>query len=162
MTQQPRIETLTAKKLIGKNIRMSFLHNKTADLWRSFMQERKNISNTVGTDLYSIQIFDSVFDYQNINPASEFTKWAAVEVTDWLSIPENMDSFSLTGGLYAVFIHKGTPSDFRKTFDFIFLSWLPQSNYVIDNRPHFDVLGEKYINNHPNSEEEIWIPIKPK
>ena len=36
------------------------------------------------------------------------------------------------------------------------------SKYSIDNRPHFEIIGEKYKNNDPNSEEEIWIPIKPK
>lgn len=27
----------------------------------------------------------------------------------------------------------------------------------VDDRPHFEVLGGKYQNNSPNSEEEIWI-----
>jgi AraC family transcriptional regulator len=29
-------------------------------------------------------------------------------------------------------------------------------------RPHMELLGEKYRNNDPHSEEEIWIPIEPK
>lgn len=41
-------------------------------------------------------------------------------------------------------------------------TWLPASDYNLDNRPHFEVLGEKYKNNDPTSEEEIWIPIKLK
>jgi len=32
----------------------------------------------------------------------------------------------------------------------------------LDNRPHFEVLGEKYKNGDPESEEEIWIPVKEK
>lgn len=42
----------------------------------------------------------------------------------------------------------------------IFGVWLPASGYTLDRRPHFEVLGEKYKNADPNSEEEIWIPIK--
>ncbi len=42
------------------------------------------------------------------------------------------------------------------------MSCLPNSEYELENRPHFEVLGEKYKNNDPNSEEEIWIPIKKK
>ena len=34
------------------------------------------------------------------------------------------------------------------------------SEYEFDNRPQFEILGEKYKNNAPDSEEEIWIPIK--
>jgi AraC family transcriptional regulator len=40
---------------------------------------------------------------------------------------------------------------------------LPLSKeYELDDRPHFEILGDKYKNNDPNSEEEIWIPIKLK
>jgi AraC family transcriptional regulator len=39
---------------------------------------------------------------------------------------------------------------------------LPNSAYALDDRAHFEVLGEKYKNNDPSSEEEIWIPIKVK
>jgi AraC family transcriptional regulator len=34
------------------------------------------------------------------------------------------------------------------------------SKYLLDNRPHFETLGEKYKNEDPSSEEEVWIPIK--
>jgi hypothetical protein len=30
----------------------------------------------------------------------------------------------------------------------------------LDDRPHFEVLGSKYRNNDPESEEETWIPTK--
>lgn len=39
---------------------------------------------------------------------------------------------------------------------YIFATWLPSSAYVLDNRPHFEVLGAKYKSNDPGSEEEIW------
>lgn len=45
--------------------------------------------------------------------------------------------------------------------EYIYGSWLPNSTeYARDNRPHFEILGEKYKNNDPESEEEIWIPVK--
>lgn len=47
-------------------------------------------------------------------------------------------------------------------FQYIFGTWLPASGYYLDNRPHFEILGHKYKNNDPDSEEEIWIPVKPK
>jgi AraC family transcriptional regulator len=72
-----------------------------------------------------------------------------------------MESFILTGGLYAVFIHKGAASEGKRTFSYIFGPWLPASEYSIDDRPHFEILGKKYKNEDPCSEEEIWIPIKP-
>ena len=73
-------------------------------------------------------------------------------------IPHEMKSFILEEGLYAVFDYKGSSAD-NSIFQYIFRDWLPSSPYQIDDRPHFEVLGEKYKNNDPNSEEEIWIPI---
>jgi AraC family transcriptional regulator len=73
-----------------------------------------------------------------------------------------METVVLKGGLYAVFQHKGGPATGFKTFSYIFGTWLPASDYVLDARPHFELLGEKYNGSEPDSEEEIWIPVKSK
>jgi AraC family transcriptional regulator len=67
----------------------------------------------------------------------------------------------LPQGLYAIFDYKGLSSD-PTIFQYIFQTWLPRADYQLDFRPHLEVLGEKYQNNDPTSEEEIWIPIRPK
>lgn len=156
----PILRNLAQKKLIGKKLEMSYINNRTGELWRSFMPKRKEITNNIGTELYSMQIYNDIFDFQNFNPNDNFTKWAAVEVTDFEQIPENMEGYTLKGGLYAVFTHKGSSLDFQRTFQYIFGVWLPNSDYKIDNREHFELLGEKYKNESPDSEEEVWIPIK--
>jgi AraC family transcriptional regulator len=152
--------TLLEKKLIGKRLTMSLSQNKTGQLWGSFMPRRKEIKNAASKDLYSMQIY-SPTHFQNFSPDNEFEKWAAVEVSSFDSIPPDMESYTLVGGLYAVFLHKGSSTDTR-TFQYIFGTWLPTSDFVLDNRPHFELLGEKYKNNDPTSEEEIWIPVKKK
>ena len=156
-----RIEILTEKKLAGKRMTMSFTDDQTFQLWHSFMPRRKEIRNRVGTDLYSLQVYEP-FYFDNFNPGKLFEKWAAVEVSDFNNIPDEMEGFILQSGLYAVFLHKGTASDGPKTFQYIFGTWLPDSEYLLDNRPHFEILGEQYKKDDPDSEEEIWIPIKPK
>jgi AraC family transcriptional regulator len=159
---EPRIENQPEKRLIGKRMRMTLSENKTFELWHSFMPERKLITKRISTDLFSIQVYDKSMVFDDFNQESEFEKWAAVEVADFNSVPNGMEPFILAGGLYAVFIHKGGPETFPGTFNFIFRSWLPGSDWVLDNRPHFEILGEKYKREDPNSEEEVWIPIKPK
>ncbi len=141
---------------------MSYSDNKTFELWRSFMSCRKEITNNKTTDLFSMQIYDQNFDFNKFSLGVEFEKWAAMEVTDFNTIPDGMESYTLTGGLYAVFIHKGAASTASKTFNYIFGTWLPISEYTLDNRPHFEILGQKYIHDDPDSEEEVWIPVKPK
>jgi AraC family transcriptional regulator len=158
---QPRIETLIPKRLIGKKLIMTFADNKTVELWKSFMPGRKEITNNLTNDLISMQVYDSKFDFNNFILNAEFEKWAAVEVRNFDTVPSEMETYTLTGGLYAVFHYKGSNRDTR-IFRYIFGTWLPNSGYSVDNRPHFEILGEKYRNDDPDSEEEIWIPVKPK
>jgi AraC family transcriptional regulator len=90
----------------------------------------------------------------------EFDKRAGLEVRDFNTVPPGMETFIIPAGKYAVFSHIGTASDAPKTFGYIFGTWLPQSDYKVDLRPHFEILGEKYRRDDPDSEEEVWIPVK--
>jgi len=138
---------------------MSLSNNKTGELWRSFMPRRREVQNNLTLELFSMQVYNQPFDPSDLN--QEFDKWAAVEVTNFDAVPAGMETFVLAGGLYAVFHYKGSSTDTR-IFQFIFGDWLSNSGYVLDHRPHFEILGDKYKNADPNSEEDIWIPIKPK
>lgn len=157
---QPRIETINEKKLVGKRLSMNLINNKTAELWKSFMPRRKDITNNITSDLFSLQVYKANH-FTNFSPSIEFEKWALVEVADFDEVPNDMETFVLVGGEYAVFDYKGLSTD-SSIFQYIFGSWLPSSIYELDERPHFEVLGEKYKNADPNSEEEIWIPIRLK
>ena len=159
---EPIITTLTEKKLVGKRMNMSLADNKTPELWKRFMMHRKEIKNNLSNDLFSLQDYHPSFDFKNFDIHATFDKWATIEVTDFNSIPDGMEPFVLPGGLYAVFHHKGDANTGPKIFGYIYGTWLPNSEYVLDNRPHFELLGEKYKNGDPNSEEDIYIPIKKK
>lgn len=154
-----RIETLPEKKLVGQRMLMSLSDNKTVDLWKGFMPRRNEIKNKVGDALFSMQIYDPLY-FKEFNPKREFEKWAAIEVADFENIPEGMKKVILPGGLYVVFLYRGTASAAGPTYQYIFSEWIPNSGYQLDTRPHFEILGRKYKNNDPDSEEEIWIPIK--
>jgi AraC family transcriptional regulator len=156
---KPKIETLPEKKLIGKRTTMSLVDNKTAELWKSFLTRRSEITNNLTTELISMQIYDPIH-FVKFKPANKFEKWAAVEVADFKNVPEDMEAFVLSPGLYAIFDYKGSSSD-PSIFQYIFGTWLPASGYDLDARPHFEILGDKYKNNDPMSEEEIYIPIRP-
>jgi AraC family transcriptional regulator len=162
LKQEPRIEISVEKKLIGKRARMNLAENKTFELWQSFMLRKKEIRNNISTDLFSIQVYEPNLNFRDFTPLTEFDKWATTEVTDLNAVPEGMETFILPGGLYAVFHYKGAPKDFTPTFQYIFGTWLPNSLYDLDARPHFEILGSKYTGNSSDSEEEIWVPIKIK
>ncbi len=157
----PRIETINQKKLAGKRMRMSLVNNRTGELWRSFMLQRGEFSNAAGTDLYSLQVY-APGHFLHFSPAAEFEKWALTEVRDFEGLPPGMEPFTLPGGMYAVFTYKGPSSGGPQVFQHIFGTWLPASEFLLDERPHFELLGANYKNGDPESEEEFWIPVRPK
>ena len=158
----PRIETLPATKLIGKKLTTSFADDKTFELWRSFSPRKKEIKNSLNDNLYSVEIYPNTSFYQNFDPTQAFEKWAAIAVSKIEEIPEGMETLALPKGEYAVFHYKGKPSEVMETFKYIYGEWLPNSEYAMDDRPFFALMGAKYKGEHPDSEEEFWIPIKKK
>ncbi len=139
------------------NNQFSYSDYRIGELWGKFMPRRNEVQNVIGADLFNIQINPENFDF---NPQTKFVKWAAIPVSNFDFVPEGMQTLFVDEGLYAVFNHIGDASKARETFGYIFGVWLPNSEYELDNRPHFEILGEKYNNNSSDSEEEIWIPIK--
>lgn len=158
----PRIEEVSEKKLIGNRLVMSLSEDRTKELWQGFMSRRKEIGNAINTDLISMQVYERLLSFSEFNDTTQFEKWAVVEVKDYKVLPKGMESYTLFGGLYAVFIHKGLPSAFPKTAQYIYGVWLPHSDYELDHREHFEVLGDRYRKNDDSSEEEVWVPIKNK
>jgi AraC family transcriptional regulator len=155
----PQIKFFPATKFIGKNLSFSYANYRAFELWSRFMPRRNEIQNVLGNDLYNIQINPENFDF---NPQSHFVKWAARPVSSFDFIPTGMETLEVPEGLYAVFHYQGNQSNLASFFNQIYSVWLPNSEYELDSRPQFEILGEKYKNNDPTSEEEIWIPIKRK
>ena len=159
--KEPKIVTIEEKKLVGARTDISLVNDKTGALWQSFMPKRHQIKNRTDNQYYSIQNYHGVVFPQEFTDETVFEKWAAVEVSSFSEFPEEFETMTIPSGQYAVFIHHGLASDFRKTMEYIFGKWLPGSRYQLDSRPHFEVMGDKYYGpTDANSEEEIWIPIK--
>jgi AraC family transcriptional regulator len=161
MKMTPRIVTITEKKLVGKRMVMSYANYRIGELWGGFMPKRREITNNLTNDLISLVVYSPIH-FVDFKPTSEFERWATVEVENFNNVPDTMEPFILSGGLYAVFNYKGMSSGASVFFQYIYSEWVPNSDFILDNRAHFEVLGEKYKNNDPSSEEEIWIPIKTK
>ena len=158
---QPRIELIPQKKLVGHVMEMSLVNNKTFALFSGFMPSIKEIKQAISPDIFEVMVYDHSY-FKNFNPGHPFIKWAALEVSQPETNIENMNSLILVEGLYAVFQYQGLPNGFGMFMNTILTEWLPQSNYELDHRPHFNVLGDKYKNNDPDSEEDVYIPVKEK
>lgn len=155
----PIIKHLDQKYLAGHALEMSLLNNRTFELWRGFMPERTRITGSLPTELFSVKVYPEKAKLED--PNQLFQKWACVAVSDFENCPTGFQQLILENGLYAVFNYKGLSTDTR-IFEYIFRDWFPDPGYVLAHRPHFEILGAKYRNNDPESEEEIWIPVSRK
>lgn len=159
--QQPRIELIEQTTLLGINVETSLYADKTSVLWQSFMPRVKEIDNRIGNEFYSLQIYPDSFMQGIFTPDTMFTKWAAVKVNKKTLIPDGMELLKIPRSKYAVFLHKGVASNFPSLANYIYSLWIPTSAYTLDDRPHFEIMGDRYLGHlDPKSEEEVWIPIK--
>ncbi len=155
---EPTILTSDDKILVGMPVTMSLIENKTGALFAAFMPRRDEIAHRLDENVFDLQVYDSSY-HKVFNPANEFEKWALVEVTKIDAVPEGMQRFDLSSGLYARFDYQGLGTD-PAIYQYIFTQWLPQSTYQLDARPHFDIMGPGYRHDNPQAESEIWIPIR--
>ncbi|MEI8203954.1 MAG: GyrI-like domain-containing protein [Bacteroidota bacterium] len=149
----------TDKKLIGKRLKMSLSNDRTYELWHDFMPRRNEITNKKNSDLICMQVYDPTLDFNDFSPETEFEKWAAIEVSDFDAVPEGMETYTIKAGLFVLFTFKGTQLEFSDLYRYIITKWLPTTEFKLDQREHFQILGEKYKNNDPNSEEKVFIPL---
>ena len=162
MLKHPRIENISGINLVGKRMKMSFSNIQTSSLWKSFMPRKKEISTILNKNLYSVEIYKDIHFFEDFDATQEFEKWAAVEVSNFKNLPSEMETLIIPAGKYAVFNFKGKDSEASEAYRNILQDWFPNSEYMLDNRPHFAVMGEKYKKEDPASEEELWFPIKGK
>ena len=158
---EPQIVLLQPVRLGGYSVQMSYLANTTGQLWARFMPQRKHIQSPADNDLYAVAVYPDDF-FEGIQPGTLFEKRAAIRLSETTLLPPDMEEWTMPGGLYAVFHHVGAHTDLS-TFDYIFREWLPGNGfYVLDQRPHFEILGASYKQGDPASEEDIYIPIRKK
>ena len=156
----PRIETIEGKWVVGICSPMSAGGIDTAQLWGRFMPRRGEIKQRASANYLAMRVYHSSAG-EALTAVTRFDEWAVVEVSDVVDLPSGMDSYSLPGGAYAVFVHRGPAETFPETTRYVYGVWLPNSAYVLDDRPHFAVMGPDYRPDDPEAEEELWVPIRP-
>ncbi|MFT5824301.1 MAG: AraC family transcriptional regulator [Crocinitomix sp.] len=147
--------------LVGLKISTSLSEDNTFKLWNTFMKRRTEIKNRIDDKYYSVQKYPNDIDMDSFTPITVFDKWAAVTVSKVIDIPEGMEVIYIDAGKFAKFQHFGTASDFFRTSQYIYGTWLPSSGYELRNAHHFEIMEANYKGpNDPNSEEDVFIPLK--
>lgn len=151
---EPEIVILKEQKLYGLALDMSLVQNTTHQLFQDLMTIRSQ------KELHPIPVFDiKIYPdnyFEAFNPNQIFTKWVAIDLTSTAD-QEQLHPIHLPAGKYAKF---SNPYEFGnpQIYQDILQKWLPNSNFQLDNRPHFDVFLPQKDRAH--IKEEIYIPIK--
>lgn len=155
---QPAIQTIEAKQLVGVGRTMSLTNFMVAEVWQLFMKQRACWGHLQAGDLFSVTVYPLEY-FVDFHPQNTFEKLAAVELAPNCQPPNELATIDLPAGLYAVFTHRGLSTD-NSIFQYIFTQWLPASPYIVDHRPHFEILSPQYQPNNPRAAETIYIPIR--
>jgi AraC family transcriptional regulator len=123
------------------------------------MPLHRKIHRIHGNEFYSLEVYDSLRYFDSFNLETTFDKWAAVQVDEINNLPAGMQTLIVPEGEYAVFRYVGKPSEAHSFYHYLFSTWLPQSSYRLDHRPHMAIMGPDYKGDHPESEEDICIPV---
>lgn len=89
-----------------------------------------------------------------------FSYMACCEVNRVESIPEGMIARTVPACKYLVFTHKGSVDKLGETYDFIYGRYLPNSSYEVQAMIDFELYDERFKPDSPDSEMDIYIPIK--
>jgi len=86
--------------------------------------------------------------------------YAAVEVSDINDLPEGMVSVEIPVSTYAKFTHKGNVASINNTVNYVYSSWLMQSDKRHTYGADLEIYGEEYIPDSDDSVVYYSIPIK--
>jgi AraC family transcriptional regulator len=127
---------------------------KLPPLWEAFLSRLGEIENTVPGMCYGVV-------QQTKEKTDLLEYYAAIEVNDCKTIPENMVYLEIPESTYAKFTHKGEVKNINNTVSYIYSSWLLQSGMRHTYGADLEFYGADYHPVSENSTMHYAIPVKP-
>lgn len=149
-------------KLVGieKKVNYYNTHEENPKIWEEFIKRYEEIKNKKNPEIYFEVLSETLNNLY-------FNAFFCVEVNNTNEIPEGMIVRELPASEYLVFTHKGAVvsekgSLLKETYDFIYGKYIPSSDYEVSGDFSFELCDINRFKgpNDPNSELDIYIPIK--
>ena len=156
----PEIVTQKRMQLVGVKTEFYSVDsekNNMADklplLWDEFVPRMEEIQHKVSGLAYGV--------IQQTKEKTDLLEYyAAVEVSDINDLPEGMVSVEIPVSTYAKFTHKGNVASINNTVNYVYSSWLMQSDKRHTYGADLEIYGEEYIPDSDDSVVYYSIPIK--
>lgn len=127
--------------------------SKLPALWDEFLSRMDEIKNSIGGIGYGV--------IQQANDETDLLEYtAALEVSRISETPKGMLTIELPTTHYAKFTHKGKVENLDNTVNYIYSSWLMQSEQRHSYEADLEIYGDGYIPNSDDSVIHYAIPLK--
>jgi AraC family transcriptional regulator len=154
---QPKIINRETFTVIGIEYCGKNKNNELTSLWNDFTNRLDEIKNNINPH---IQL--GFFDFSSKpNSKNTFSYIACAEVENLNNIPQGMLGKTIWANKYAVFYHPDMIEPIGKTYEYIYGTWLPNSDYEHGKAADFEMYKKSKDNSHIEN-IYIYVPIKDK
>ena len=162
LEKEPQISDIGPFKLIGAKTEIknhlapnSDYERTLIPFWEQFLTRVPDIRNRKGDRFFGVAL-TSTFSIEDEN----LKYMAAVEVEDFSDIPPGMFSYEIPRAKYAQFTKVGAWKETSYAVNYIYGTWLPNSNYHrFNNGDDFEIFDTRYRLHDPSSISEYILPI---
>lgn len=123
-------------------------------LWDSFNKRSHEIKNTLPEA--AIGLCRTLEDA----PEGVFEYVACFLVANVEDLPPEMDVRSVPEHTHAVFTQTGALTSLHKTYEYIYSTWLPASDYKLAANIDFEYYNEDFKDYVEDSRFDIYVPIQ--
>lgn len=149
---KPKIVEREGFAVVGMRYHGKNENNEIPQMWGAFGPRMKEIKYVANPSVcYGIS--------DNMDPATgKFDYIAGLEVSRAEDLPEGIVRWKIPGGRYAVFTT--TLPKVGETFMYAYKTWMAESGCEATGGPDFELYDEDFDPQDPNSQFEVYIPIK--
>jgi AraC family transcriptional regulator len=157
MKMEPRITDREAFTVVGLplKVRRTTTHEISA-LWDRLIARAREIPGRVEGAAYGLL-------YNFDKREGDFDYLAGVGVGAKAEVPDGMTRIEVGAQTYAVFTHRienpVLSQDLPRTFNYIYGTWLPNSDYVAAEGPEFEYYDSRFDPATNGGEVDLYIPV---
>jgi predicted transcriptional regulator YdeE/DNA-binding transcriptional MerR regulator len=156
-TMEPKIVTRPAFKVIGMSYVGKNEQGEIGQMWGVFNQRAGEVKNINGKEAFGL-CFSTV---EGPSRPGEFEYVAGFEVDNDQNIPEGMVYREVPSYKYALFTHHGKLDTLGETYQYIYNTWLPQSDLQAHpDKFDMEVYTEDFLMDSDDSKFYIYVAVQ--
>jgi len=159
---KPKIIIIDEIKVVGIEGKTNLKEMTIPKLWQDFRMLYNTIPDKVSPyRTFGICLAEQVPYGLLIGDEITYSEFVGAEVGTFSRASNYLKQYTISGGRYAVFTYVGSLQNLKKTYEYIWGTWLVISGEELVNRPDFELYDERFLGrNNKNSQLDIYIPLK--